>query len=120
MTDTDESGQSERALVLGPLAVPGLVLALAGLRRRRGPFVFAGAVLVGLAVKLIDRPQQTADSGVAAAAEPTTDEPELKPGPARDPIVQTPSPPIEVGKWATRLPRRTLPTRTSRSRHEVP
>jgi hypothetical protein len=76
------TGGSGRALVVGPLAVPGFLLVLVGVRQHRRVFVLLGAVLVGLAVKLVDRPEQVADpaepaeSAEPAAPEPAADQPE--------------------------------------------
>jgi hypothetical protein len=65
-----------RALVVGPLAVPGFVLVLVGVRRRRRLFVLLGAVLVGLAVKLVDRPTASGETEAPPeSAEPTWPEP---------------------------------------------
>jgi hypothetical protein len=72
----------KRAIVVGPLAVPGFVLVLVGVRQHRRSFVLLGAVLVGLAVKLVDRPEQVADpaepaeSAEPAEPEPAADQPE--------------------------------------------
>jgi hypothetical protein len=81
-------GRDDRALVVGPLAVPGFVLVLVGIRRRRRLFVLLGAVLVGLAVKLVERPRETAggerpesENGSSAQAP----EPEPEPGAATAP-----------------------------------
>jgi hypothetical protein len=68
------TGGSRRALVVGPLAMPGFLLVLVGVRRHRRSFVLLGAVLVGLAVKLVDRPEQVTDP--AAPVEPEPAEPE--------------------------------------------
>jgi hypothetical protein len=67
------TGGRDRALVVGPLAVPGFVLVLVGVRGRRRLFVLLGAVLVGLAVKLVDRP--TALGETEAPPEPESAEP---------------------------------------------
>jgi hypothetical protein len=52
---TEESGR--RAVVVGPLAIPAVILVAIGFLRRRTLFVFVGAVLFGVAVKVIDREQ---------------------------------------------------------------
>jgi len=66
-----------RALVVGPLAMPGFLLVLVGVRRHRRSFLLLGAVLVGLAVKLVDRPEQMTDlPEPAEPAEPEPAEPE--------------------------------------------
>jgi hypothetical protein len=74
---------SGRALVVGPLAVPGFLVVLVGVRQHRRSFVLLGAVLVGLAVRLVDRPEQVADPAEPAEsaepaepAEPEADQPE--------------------------------------------
>ena len=48
---------ADRALVVGPLAMPGFLLVLIGVRQRRPLFLLCGAVLLGLAVKRIERPR---------------------------------------------------------------
>jgi hypothetical protein len=77
MSAANGSAGGDRALVVGPLAVPGFVLVLVGVRQHRRLYVLLGAVLVGLAVKLVDRPG-TAEEPAAPAesAEPATPEPE--------------------------------------------
>jgi hypothetical protein len=76
------TGRRGRALVVGPLAMPGFVLVLVGVRQHRRLLVLLGAVLVGLAVKLVDRPEQVADpaepaeSAEPAEPEPAADQPE--------------------------------------------
>jgi hypothetical protein len=76
------TGGGGRALVVGPLAMPGFVLVLVGVRQHRRLLVLLGAVLVGLAVKLVDRPEQVADpaepaeSAEPAEPEPAADQPE--------------------------------------------
>jgi len=76
------TGSSGRALVVGPLAMPGFLLVLVGVRQHRRSFVVLGAVLVGLAVKLVDRPEQLTDpaepaeSAEPAKPEPSADQPE--------------------------------------------
>jgi hypothetical protein len=73
---------SGRALVVGPLAVPGFLLVLVGVRQHRRSFLLLGAVLVALAVKLVDRPEQPTDpaepveSVEPAEPEPSADQPE--------------------------------------------
>jgi hypothetical protein len=60
-TQADEGENGNRqALVAGPLAVPALALLAVGLLRRRPLLVFIGAVLLGLALKLVDRDELTA------------------------------------------------------------
>jgi hypothetical protein len=85
--------KDERALVVGPLAMPGFLLALIGVRRRRPVFVLAGAVLLGLAVKLVDRPREPAaeSAGAAEASEP--EPPHAPPEPEPQPEPQAPVPP---------------------------
>jgi hypothetical protein len=62
--------------------MPGFLLVLVGIRQHRRLFALLGAVLVGLAVKLVDRPEQVADpaepaeSGEPAKPEPAADQPE--------------------------------------------
>jgi hypothetical protein len=76
------TGGSGRALVVGPLAMPGVLLVLVGVRRHRRSVVLLGAVLVGLAVKLVDRPEQVAnpaqpsESAEPGEPEPAADQPE--------------------------------------------
>jgi hypothetical protein len=71
------AANGDRALVVGPLAVPGLVLLLVGVRQHRRPFVLLGAVLVGLAVKLVDRPSGVDEPAAEAeSAKPAESEPE--------------------------------------------
>jgi hypothetical protein len=76
------TGGRDRAVVVGPLAVPGFVLLLVGIRQHRRLFVLLGAVLVGLAVKLVDRPgtlretEPPAESAEPAEPEPDVDQPE--------------------------------------------
>jgi hypothetical protein len=76
------AGESRRALVVGPLAMPGFLVVLVGARRHRRSFVLLGAVLVGLALKLVDRPEQVAkpaepaESAEPAEPEPSADQPE--------------------------------------------
>jgi hypothetical protein len=76
------TGGRDRAVVVGPLAVPGFVLLLVGIRQHRRLFVLLGALLVGLAVKLVDRPgtlgetEQPAESAEPAEPEPDVDQPE--------------------------------------------
>jgi hypothetical protein len=76
------AGGRDRAVVVGPLAVPGFVLLLVGIRQHRRLFVLLGAVLVGLAVKLVDRPatlgetEQPAESAEPVEPEPDVDQPE--------------------------------------------
>jgi hypothetical protein len=70
------TGGRDRALVVGPLAVPGFVLVLVGVRRRRRLFVLLGAALVGLAVKLVERPGRLGETQAPPeSAEPTWPEP---------------------------------------------
>jgi len=70
------TGGGGRALVVGPLAMPGFLLVLVGVRQHRRAFVLLGAVLVGLAVKLVDRPEQVADlAEPVESAEPAEPEP---------------------------------------------
>ena len=67
---------SGRGLVVGPLAVPGFLLVLVGVRQHRRLFALLGAVLVGLAVKLVDRPGPVSESEACdAEAEPASPEP---------------------------------------------
>ena len=73
MSGTNGTGGGDRALVVGPLAVPGFVLVLVGVRQRRRLFVLLGAVLVGLAVKLVDRPETVGET--EAPVEPAEPEP---------------------------------------------
>jgi hypothetical protein len=73
------TGGSGRALVVGPLAMPGFLLLLVGVRQHRRSVVLLGAVLVGLAVKLVDRPEQAANS-----AEPSESAEPAEPEPAAD------------------------------------
>ena len=76
MSAANGAGGSGRALVVGPLAVPGFLLVLVGVRQHRRLFVLLGAVLVGLAVKLVDRPEQVAEPAEPAeSAEPAEPEP---------------------------------------------
>ena len=114
MTAADRpAGHDGRALVVGPLAMPGFLLVLIGFRRHRRVFVLAGAVLLGLAIKLVDRPRGSDGSGTGAdeagapapetegspAQEPpTSSEPPLPPRPSvppRPPKQRSPSPPPE-------------------------
>ena len=82
MSASNGNGGGDRALVVGPLAVPGFVLVLVGIRQHRRFFVLLGAVLVGLAVKLVDRsgtpeePAAPAESPEPATSEPEPDQPE--------------------------------------------
>jgi hypothetical protein len=70
------TGRGNRALVVGPLAIPGFLLVLVGVRQHRRLLVLLGAVLVGLAVKLVDRPGPVAESEARdSEAEPATPEP---------------------------------------------
>ena len=67
---------SGRGLVVGPLAVPGFLLVLVGVRQHRRLFALLGAVLFGLAVKLVDRPGPVSESEARdAQAEPASPEP---------------------------------------------
>jgi hypothetical protein len=76
------TGGRGRALVVGPLAMPGFLLLLVGVRQHRRSVVLLGAVLVGLAVRLVDRPEQAAnpaepsESAEPAEPEPAADQPE--------------------------------------------
>ena len=63
------AGRDERALVVGPLAMPGVLLVLIGVQRHRRAFVLAGAVLLGLAIKLVDRPRPSQGAAPAPASE---------------------------------------------------
>jgi hypothetical protein len=45
----------EKALILGRLAIPGLAMALLGMRRRSKALVLVGSYLVGRAVRLVPR-----------------------------------------------------------------
>ena len=58
---------ADRALVVGPLAMPGFLLVLIGVRQRRPLFLLGGAVLLGLAVKRIERPRVAAPAGGGGA-----------------------------------------------------
>jgi outer membrane biosynthesis protein TonB len=71
--------RDERALVVGPLAVPGFLLVLIGVRQRRRLFVLLGAVMVGLAVKLVDRPRETAGAVQSDAEEAGASTPSPEP-----------------------------------------
>jgi hypothetical protein len=70
MTDTSDAhtvahegeNESRQALVAGPLALPGLGLLAVGLLRRRPVLVLVGGVLLGLALKLVDRDELTAQA----------------------------------------------------------
>ena len=72
MSVTDPSGAytvaregengNRQALVAGPLALPGLGLLAVGLLRRRPLLVLVGGVLLGLALKLVDRDELTAQA----------------------------------------------------------
>jgi hypothetical protein len=71
------AGGRNRALVVGPLAMPGFLLVLVGVRQHRRLFVLLGAVLVGFAVKLVDRPEDPAEPAEPAkSAEPAKPEPD--------------------------------------------
>ena len=82
MSAANGTGGRDRALVVGPLAVPGFVLVLVGVRQRRRLFVLLGAVLVGLAVKLVERPgtlgetEEPPESAEPAEPEPDADQPQ--------------------------------------------
>ncbi len=82
MSAANGTGGRDRARVVGPLAVPGFVLLLVGVRQRRRLFVLLGAVLVGLAVKLVHRPgimgetEAPPESAEPAEVEPDADQPE--------------------------------------------
>ena len=82
MSAANGTGGSGRALVVGPLAMPGFLLVLVGVRQHRRSFVLLGAVLVGLAVRLVDRPEQLAE--VAEPAEPVESTEPAKPEPSAD------------------------------------
>jgi hypothetical protein len=106
-------GKDGRALVVGPLAMPGFLLVLIGVRRRRRVFVLAGAVLVGLAVKLVDRSRETAGEWEGAAetlpseppAQPTTPpEPETEPQVPAPPKAPEPPKPRASASPPTPLP----------------
>ena len=76
--------------------MPGFLLVLIGLRRRRRSFVVMGAVLLGLAVKRVDRPREPApeSEGAPAAPEPREPEPPAEPAPtAESPKVAKPPKP---------------------------
>jgi hypothetical protein len=49
----------ERTLFAGPLAAPALALIVVGFWKRRPAVLFAGALLLGLALRLVDRPKET-------------------------------------------------------------
>jgi hypothetical protein len=71
------AGGRNRAPVVGPLAMPGFLLVLVGVRQHRRLFVLLGAVLVGFAVKLVDRPEDPAEPAEPAkSAEPAKPEPD--------------------------------------------
>ena len=77
MSAANGTGGRDRALVVGPLAVPGFVLVLVGVRQGRRLFVLLGAVLVGLAAKLVDRPGTLGETEEPPeSAEPTWPEPD--------------------------------------------
>ncbi len=72
MSDIELDTKRERAVLLGPLAIPALVLIGIGVRRRRRALVFSGALLLGSSVKLIPRPPSP-NREEPAFAEPDAD-----------------------------------------------
>ena len=76
MSAANGAGGSGRGLMVGPLAVPGFLLVLVGIRQHRRLFALLGAVLVGLAVRLVDRPGPLSENEARdAEAEPASPEP---------------------------------------------
>jgi hypothetical protein len=85
-------GQDERALVVGPLAMPGFLLVLIGVRRHRRAFVLAGAVLLGLAIKLVDRPRRSQEAAPAPASESEVSPAQEPPTSTKPPTPKPPTP----------------------------
>ncbi len=85
------AGQDERALVVGPLAMPGFLLVLIGVRRHRRMFVLAGAVLLGLAIKLVDRPRASQKAAPSPASEPEVPPAQEPPTSTKPPAPSRPS-----------------------------